>query len=342
MKRGVTVIGGGSWGTTLAHLIAQNDQPVKLWVRQPELAAAMNATHRNPRYLTEIALDPRLVATSSLAEAAHDAAVFLLMVPSHSLREVMRELGGLLDGSHVLIHGIKGIEPGTFKRMSQILREESCCRKIGVLSGPNLAREVAQGHPSATVIASHFPEVIEAGTRLLKCRTFRVYGNDDVVGTELGGSLKNIVAIASGMAHGLGFGDNTMAMLLTRGLAEIARLGVHLEANPITFSGLSGIGDLMATCFSPLSRNYQVGFRVARGETLDAVTADLRQVAEGVRTARTVAEYAQAQGIYMPITTGVYRVLFEGITPRAALEALLDSGRNPSEQDHPHREISIL
>lgn len=342
MTRSVAVLGGGSWGTTLAHLIARNGHPVKLWLRDAATVQAITTTGRNPRYLPELELHPGLEATTSLAEAAAHAQVILLVVPSYAVREVMAELSPGLDGSHVLIHGIKGIEPGTFKGMSQILREESCCRKIGVLSGPNLAKEVAADYPSAAVLASRFPEVIEVGTSLLKCRSFRVYGSDDVVGTELGGSLKNVVAIASGMAHGLGFGDNTMALLLTRGLTEIARLGAHMQANPLTFSGLSGIGDLMATCFSPLSRNYQVGFRVARGESLAAVTADLRQVAEGVRTTRTVAEYAQAHGIYMPITMGVHQVLFEDVSPRDALQALLASGRNPTEQDRPQREISIL
>lgn len=342
IPHGVSVIGGGSWGTTIAQLIAENGHPVKLYLRDPDLASAINRARRNERYLPELTLSERVMATSSLADAAEGAHTLFLMTPSHSLRMIARELGDHLDGSRILIHGIKGIEPGTFKRMSELLREETCCRKIGVLSGPNLAKEVAAGHPSATVIASAFQEVVDAGVGMLKSRTFRVYGNDDVTGTELGGSLKNILAIASGLAQGLGFGDNTKALLLTRGLTEMMRLGAHLGANPQTFSGLSGIGDLMATCFSPLSRNYQVGLRLAQGQALDAITQDLHQVAEGVRTTRTVAEHAREQGLYMPITEGVYRVLFEGVPPTMALQGLLEVGRNPSEVDAPHREISIL
>lgn len=342
MTHGVSVIGGGSWGTIVAHLIAENGFAVKLYMRDAEQVAELNQTRRNARYLRDLELSPRLLATGSLEDAARDARTLFLMVPSQSLRAVARELGDYLDGRHILIHGIKGLEPGSFKRMSQILREETCCRKIGVMSGPNLAREVAAGHPSATVIASAFQEVIDAGAALLKSKSFRVYGNDDVTGTELGGSLKNIMAIAAGLAHGLGFGDNTKALLLTRGLAEMTRLGAHLGAQAQTFAGLSGIGDLMATCFSPLSRNFQVGYRLAKGEALEAITADLNQVAEGVRTTRTVAEHAHRERVYMPITAGVYRVLFEGATPGEALKGLLDVGRNPNEQDAPRRDISIL
>lgn len=341
MSASISVIGGGSWGTTIAHLIAQNGFPVRLWMRDPEQVRILNENHRNPRYLADLDLDPRLLATTSLAEAAQAATLFI-MTPSHSFRSVMNELGNHLDGSKVLIHGVKGIEPGTFKRMSELIREETCCRKIGVLSGPNLAKEVAAGQPSATVIASCFQEVIDAGILALKSKTFRVYGNSDVIGTELGGALKNILAIASGITHGLGFGDNTKAFLLTRGLTEMTRLGTSMGAEAQTFSGLSGIGDLLATCFSPLSRNYQVGYRLARGETLEAVTADLKQVAEGVRTTKTVTEYARAHHVYMPITESVYRVLFEGTTPEKALGELLEAGRGSSEVDAPSREVSIL
>ncbi|MBM3275499.1 MAG: NAD(P)-dependent glycerol-3-phosphate dehydrogenase, partial [Candidatus Sericytochromatia bacterium] len=261
--------------------------------------------------------------------------VIFLVVPSHGLRAVARHLGGDLDGSQVLIHAVKGIEPGTFKRMSQILREETASRKIGVLSGPNLAKEVALHHPSATVIASRFEEVIEIGRNLLWCKSFRVYGNTDVIGTEMGGALKNVMAIASGIATGLGFGMNTMALLMTRGLAEIARLGVAEGAQLQTFQGLSGIGDLMATCFSPLSRNYQVGLRLAKGETLDDIVAGMSQVAEGVKTTRTVFEWSKASGVYMPITEGVYRMLFDGARPQEVLSSLMDITKYVYEFDSP-------
>ncbi|MNR86841.1 Glycerol-3-phosphate dehydrogenase [NAD(P)+] [compost metagenome] len=337
----VGVVGGGSWGTVLAHLAASNDRPVTLWVRDPEAAEAINATRRNAKYLPELELHPGLTATTDLASLGEQCGVILVVVPSHALRETMARLGDTLDGSHILIHAIKGIEPDSFMRMSQILLEETSCKKVGVLSGPNLAKEVAMGHPSATVIASGYQEVIEAGSEILRSKAFRVYGNPDVVGTEIGGSLKNIMAIASGLADGLGFGDNTKALLLTRGLAEIMRLGVGFGADPMTFSGLSGIGDLMATCFSPLSRNYQVGNRLAKGESLEAIQADMRQVAEGVRTTRTVARYARTHGIYMPITEGIYRIVYEGATPKEALSGLLDVSRNPYEGDAARRAAGV-
>lgn len=329
----VGIVGGGSWGTALAHLIGGNGHRVLHWMRDAATVAEVNAHHTNTRYLPGLALSHAVAATAELARIGQECRVILLVVPSQSLRAVTADLGDHLDGGHVLIHGVKGFEQGTFKRMSTIVREETCVRKIGVLSGPNLAREVAEGQPSATVIASKYPEVIDRARAVLAGPTFRVYGNTDVVGTEVGGALKNILAIASGMAVGLGFGDNTKALLLTRGLVEIARLGGHLGARPATFSGLSGIGDLMATCFSPLSRNFQVGQRLARGETLDQIVAEMRQVAEGVKTTRAVHEYAQANGVYMPITEGVFRILYDGVSPRAALASLMDISRYVYEID---------
>ncbi len=325
--KAVGVLGGGSWGTAIAQILGDNGRDTLLWMRDAEVAAEVNRAHRNPRYLPEAALADSVVATTDLARVGRECHVIFMVVPSHGLRDVARTLGDDLDGSHVLIHAVKGIEPGTFKRMSEILREETATRKIGVLSGPNLAKEVAEHHPSATVIASRFEEVIEAGRKLLWSKTFRVYGSNDVVGTEIGGAVKNVMAIASGIATGLGFGMNTMALLLTRGLAEIARLGVAEGAQLQTFQGLSGIGDLMATCFSPLSRNYQVGLRLAQGERLDAVIGGMKQVAEGVKTTRTVHEWAQRSGVYMPITEGVYRMLFDAAKPQDVLADLMDITR---------------
>ncbi|HEY9721380.1 MAG TPA: NAD(P)H-dependent glycerol-3-phosphate dehydrogenase [Oscillatoriaceae cyanobacterium] len=332
MGERVGVVGGGSWGTALAHLIGENGHGVLQWMRDGKAADELNAARRN-RYLPELKISANVEATGTLARLGDECKLILLVVPSQSLREVAGQLGASLTGAHLLVHGIKGLEQGTFKRMSQILREETCVKKIGVLSGPNLAKEVAQGQPSATVVASKYPEVIDRARDVLVGPTFRVYGNDDVVGTEMGGALKNILAIAAGMAHGLGFGDNTRALLLTRGLTEMARLGVHLGAKPATFSGLSGIGDLMATCFSPLSRNYQVGYRLARGEQLEAITADMQQVAEGVKSARAVHEYAQSHDVYMPITEGVYRILYHEVPPRAVLQQLMDISRYVYEAD---------
>lgn len=325
--RRVGVVGGGSWGTAIAQILGDNGHDTLFWMRDAAVAEEINATHRNSKFLPESQLSETVKATTDLARIGKECHVVFLVVPSHGLRAVARALGDNLDGSHVLIHAVKGIEPGTFKRMSELLREETCTRKIGVLSGPNLAKEVAMRHPSATAIGSRFEEVIEAGRSLLWSKAFRVYGSPDVVGTEIGGAVKNVMAIASGIAQGLGFGMNTMSLLLTRGLAEIARLGVAEGAQLQTFQGLSGIGDLMATCFSPLSRNYQVGLRLAQGESIDAIVGGMRQVAEGVKTTRTVHEWAKAIGVYMPITEGVYRMLFENARPEAVLSDLMDITR---------------
>jgi glycerol-3-phosphate dehydrogenase (NAD(P)+) len=333
MGERVGILGGGSWGTALAHVIGANGHPVLHWMRDTGAVGEVNERHTNSKYLPGLRLADSIEATAELARIGQECRLILVVVPSQSLRQVVSELGDHLDGGHILVHGVKGLEAGTFKRMSTILREETSCKKIGVISGPNLAKEVAEGQPSATVVASKYREVIERTRAVLVGSTFRVYGNDDLVGTELGGALKNILAIASGMANGLGFGDNTKALLLTRGIAEIARLGTHMGAKASTFSGLSGLGDVMATCFSPLSRNYQVGFRLARGENLDAIIADMQQVAEGVKTARSTFEFAQANGLYMPITEGVYRILYQGLDPRIAMGYLMEETRNVFEVD---------
>jgi glycerol-3-phosphate dehydrogenase (NAD(P)+) len=329
----IGIVGGGSWGTALAHLIGSNGHPVLHWMRDAGAVDAVNETRSNARYMPGLHLPPGVRATTSLAAVGEGCRLILLVVPSSSLRTVVSELGAHLDGGHQLVHAVKGFEGSTLKRMSEVIREETCVRQVGVLSGPNLAREVAEGQPSATVVASHFPAVIDAARAVLAGPTFRVYGNTDVVGTEVGGAVKNIMAIAAGIATGLSFGDNTRALLLTRGLAEVARLGQHLGARPETFSGLSGIGDLMATCFSPLSRNFQVGHRLARGESLAQIAGDMRQVAEGVKTAKTVHEYAVAEGVHMPITEGVHRIVHEGVDPREVLAGLMNITRYTYEQD---------
>lgn len=333
MTERIGIVGGGSWGTALANLIGQNGHDVLHWMRDEASMHEINTARTNAKYLSGLALSDRIEATTELARLGRECKLLLVVVPSQAVRPVMGELGNDLDGSHLLVHCIKGLETGSFKRMSTVLKEETCTKKIGVLSGPNLAREVAQGQPSAAVVASKYPEVIEAARQVLLGKTFRVYGNTDVTGTEVGGALKNIYAIAAGLANGLGFGDNTKALLLTRGLAEMSRLGVHLGAKPATFSGLSGIGDLMATCFSPLSRNYQVGMRLAKGEGLEQITAEMNQVAEGIKTARAVHEYAQTHELYLPITEGVYKIVHQGVSPKAVLHQLMDTSRSVMELD---------
>ncbi|MEB3283972.1 MAG: NAD(P)H-dependent glycerol-3-phosphate dehydrogenase [Candidatus Sericytochromatia bacterium] len=330
----IGIAGGGSWGTALAQLIGRHGHAVLHWMRDSASVLEVNTLHTNTRYLPDLTLSDHIVATTSLKELASSCKLILLVIPCHSFRSVLRELGEHLAGDHRLIHASKGFEPHSFKRMSQIILEETCVRQIGVLSGPNLAHEVAQGQPSATTVASNFPAVIEEARLVLAGPTFRVYGNADIIGTEVGGALKNVMAIAAGLAAGLGFGENTKALLLTRGLAEIARFGAHWGAHPATFSGLSGIGDLMATCFSPLSRNYRVGLQLAQGSSTEEITTTMKQVAEGVNTTRAVYEYARRHDVYMPITDGVYQIVHEGVGPHEVLAQLMDNNRFTHEDVH--------
>ncbi len=264
----VTVIGAGSWGSTLAHVLGENGNDVLMWARSEERCTEIGERHRNERYLPGFALSPNISATTDLERACAHSHWILLVVPSHGLRHCAREMGAFLTGEHSVVHATKGIEQDSFRRMSEVLREETCVRKIGVLSGPNLAGEIMRGQPAGTLVASRYREVLERSQAVLHSRSFRVYAGDDVVGAEVGGAFKNIVAVAAGVVDELGMGDNTRALLLTRGLNEMARVGAAMGANVLTFGGLAGIGDLMATCASPLSRNHQVGERLARGQSL--------------------------------------------------------------------------
>lgn len=325
MKRqAIGMVGAGSWGTVLSWLLAENGHQVRLWTRDEELAATINRERRNARYFPDLQLPDSIRATARLADVTAACDLIFLTVPSTAFRPVARALGDTVDGAHVLVHGTNGIERGTFCRMSQIVMEETCCKRVGVISGPNLARELARRSPSATVVASRFAEVCEMAASVLQAPHFRVYAHDDVIGVELGGALKNILAIAAGISDGLGLGVNTKAMLLTRGIVEISRFGEHLDAKRYTFAGLSGIGDLLASCFSPLSRNYQFGSRLAKGESPAAIIADLGEMVEGVQTSQTVHEYIAGRDVDMPITHAVFRVIHEGVSPQEAMHDLLN------------------
>lgn len=323
MKETLGVIGAGSWGTTLAWLLARNGHPVLLWARRESLCEEINETHRNPRYTGDTELPPSLEATPDLARVCEAARLLLTVVPSHGFREVARHMGDHLTGAHCVVHATKGIEQQSFSRMSEVLREETCVRKIGVLAGPNLSKEILAGAPAGTLVASRYPEVVEGCLRALHGGAFRVYGGEDVVGAEIGGAFKNIVAVASGVVDGLELGDNTRALLLTRGLHEMAVLGTAMGASVLTFGGLAGIGDLMATCASPLSRNHQVGARLARGETREQIQESMHMVAEGVKTARAVHAYARHKGLDLPIVQAVFEVLYQNRPVREAVEALM-------------------
>ncbi len=307
----VAVLGGGSFGTVLAHLIASNAHDVVLWMRDADQCRSMQDTHENVKYLPGYPLDHRLRYGSQLQEAVEDAELVFCAVPGKAVRLLARELKGILGVSGRLISTTKGIEVGTFALMSQILGEELGAIPIGVLSGPNLAKEIMAGSLSGTVIASHDERLRHDVIQVLSSSRFRVFANTDIYGVELAGALKNIYAIASGMASCLAGGENTRSMLMTRALAEMSRFAVYMGANPLTFLGLAGVGDLIATCSSSLSRNFQVGVALAQGKTLNQIVGDLEQTAEGINTIRATKEKSDELGIYMPIVQGLYAVVFD-------------------------------
>lgn len=322
----IAVLGGGSFGTALASLLADLGRRVGLWVRREEQAREINREHRNSRFFPDVELPRSLEATTDLEEAVRAAPVLLVVIPSRSFRDVASRMGEYVRGDQIVVHATKGIEVDTFKRMSEILREETCALKIGVLSGPNLAGEVMARHPGGALVASRYQEVVDRIQELFRSDRLRVYGGRDVVGTELGGSFKNIIAIAAGAVDGMGFGDNTKGLLMTRGLSEMARFGVALGADVFTFGGLAGIGDLITTCGSRLSRNRRVGEALARGDKLPEILERLGQVAEGVPTTAAVHRQAVAMGLDLPIVRAVNSVLYEDVSP---LDALADLMRLP-------------
>jgi glycerol-3-phosphate dehydrogenase (NAD(P)+) len=318
----VTVLGAGSWGTTVGSLAARNARTT-LWARNPDVAAEVNAEHRNARYLGDLALHADLRATPDLEEAVCQADVLVVGVPSHGFRAALEEAAPFVRPWIPIVSLTKGLEQGTDLRMTQVIDEVLPGHPAGILAGPNLAKEVLQGYAAAAAIAMPDEHVAASLQRLFAQRGYRVYTNTDVTGSELGGALKNVIAIAAGMAEGLGTGDNTRALTVTRGLAELTRLGVALGGRPTTFAGLTGMGDLIATCMSPLSRNRTVGERLARGQTIEEITAEMNMVAEGVKTCRVVMDLAGRAGVEMPIAAEVDAVVNDGRTPAEAFRGLL-------------------
>lgn len=319
----VAVIGAGSWGTTLARILGDNGRRTLLWARREDLCREINESRENRDYLPGAELAPCVEATHDLQRVCDTCKLMLLVVPSHGLRKLAYELGGFVTGEHVVVHATKGIEQATFKRMSEVLVEETCLRKIGVLTGPNLAKELAQRQPAGTLVASRYDEVFRRAHAALSSDYFRVYWGQDVIGAEVGGAFKNIVALAAGVVTGLGLGENSKALLLTRGLSEMARLGVAMGAEVLTFGGMGGIGDLIATCSSTLSRNHQVGARLAQGESLQQIQDHMQMVAEGVKTTGAVHGFATRKGLELPIVRAVYHLLYEGGTAPRLLEDLM-------------------
>jgi glycerol-3-phosphate dehydrogenase (NAD(P)+) len=307
----VAVLGGGSFGTVIANIIAGNGHRVRLWLRNTALAESINDQRQNSEYLPGYLLDDKLEATASLAAAVESVDVLFVAVPSGSFRQVVRELAGHVSPQTLVISLTKGIEPGGFRLMSEILSEEMPDNPRGVLSGPNLAREIAAGHVTASVIASADADINTRIHDLLHSESFLIYSSGDMYGVELGGALKNVYAMLSGVGAALELGENTVGMLLTRSVAEMSRFAVHMGANPMTFLGLSGVGDLFVTCSSPLSRNYQVGLAVGRGQPLDEILAAMDQVAEGINTLGLLKVEADRRGVEMPLVKGLYAILYE-------------------------------
>jgi glycerol-3-phosphate dehydrogenase (NAD(P)+) len=319
------VLGTGSWGTAFAAVLADAGTETTLWARRPELAEAVRDRHENPDYLPGVALPETLRATTDPEEALDGSDFVVLAIPSQTLRENLAAWAPCVPRDAVLVSLMKGIELGTTKRMSEVICEvaDVPADRVAVVSGPNLAKEIASKQPAATVVACSDGSAAERLQAASLTRYFRPYTETDVVGCELGGAVKNVIALACGMAEGMGFGDNTKASIITRGLAEMARLGAALGADPLTFAGLAGLGDLVATCTSPLSRNRTVGEQLGRGRSLDDIVGEMRMVAEGVKSSRSILDLATKHDVEMPISQHVAHVVHDGMSPQDMLRSLM-------------------
>jgi glycerol-3-phosphate dehydrogenase (NAD(P)+) len=328
MSDRVAVIGAGSWGTAVAGLVSAS-RPASLWVRSAELAASIQSTRENETYLSGVKLPEGLRATSSLEEAVEGVGVVFMAVPSHGFRAVLTELEPFSSGFEAIVSLSKGIENGTNLRMSEVINQVLPGVPAGVLTGPNLAREVAEGQPAASVVALPDEKLAGRVQDLVHTRTFRVYMGTDVIGCEIAGASKNVMAIAAGICDGLGFGENTRAVLITRGLAELGRLGIALGGQVLTFGGLAGVGDLVATCASPKSRNRTVGFELGQGRSLEEIISGMHMVAEGVKSAGPLVGLARSHGVEMPIAEQVEAIVEGRCSPREALISLMDRPSRP-------------
>ena len=321
--KNVAVLGGGSFGTVVANIIAHNNHKTLLWMRDKEQVLSLNNLHENINYLPGYKIHEDVVATDDLAAALKDVDLIFVAVPSSSFRNVVQQMHPLIHKDVILVSLTKGIEAKTFALMSQILAEETDNKHIAALSGPNLAKEIAVNSPTGAVVASIDPEVVKSVQEVLHSDNFRVYSNADMLGVELGGSLKNIYAIIAGLAEAMGMGHNTNAMLVTRSLTEMARFGVELGADPMTFLGLSGVGDLIVTCSSPLSRNFRVGKALGEGKDIDLVISEMDQVAEGVNTLKQVKDKADELGVKMPLVNGLYEIMYNNQTVDHIISSLM-------------------
>lgn len=336
MSKSIAVIGAGSWGTALASVCADNGHEVTLWVRSAETADEINSRHTNEKYLPNALLPESIRACTDVAEVVTGKKHVLLVTPSHAMRSVVKQLAPYLEPDVLLIHATKGLELESLKRMSEVIGEEvpdPIAERIVVLTGPSHAEEVIRRSPTTVVVSSRSGDAMLGAQDLLMNGAFRVYTNADMIGAEVAGSLKNIIALGAGLSDGIGFGDNAKAALLTRGLAEIGRLGVKMGANPLTFSGLAGVGDLVVTCTSKHSRNWRAGFLLGQGKTVEETLGELGMVVEGVRTTNAAKALSDREGVEMPITRGIYSVLFEGKSVRQVVEELMGRGRTFEMED---------
>ncbi|MBO9128253.1 NAD(P)H-dependent glycerol-3-phosphate dehydrogenase [Bacillus sp. 165] len=334
----ITVVGAGSWGTALALVLADNGNEVRLWGNNPEHIAEINETHQNHRYLPGVDLPANIQAYASLEEALSEVSHVLLVVPTKAIREVCRKIQTVIKTPVTFIHASKGIEPDTSKRISEMIEEEipsHLIKEVVVLSGPSHAEEVGLRHPTTVASASKNMKAAEEVQDLFMNSYFRVYTNPDIIGVELGGALKNIIALAAGITDGLGYGDNAKAALMTRGLAEIARLGRKMGANPQTFAGLAGMGDLIVTCTSVHSRNWRAGNLLGKGHSLEEVLENMGMVVEGVRTTKAAYQLAEKMDVEMPITSALYHVLFDGKDVRESVDALMGRVRKHEVEHAP-------
>lgn len=323
----VAVFGMGSFGTALANVLAQNGHEVLMWGKNKQSIEEINTYHTNSRYLNEAKLEETIKATSDLEEAVNFSDTYLIALPTKAIREVVKQIDEKLDSKKVFIHVAKGIENSTFERVSEMIEDSVAPEHNGgvaVLSGPSHAEEVVIQQPTTVAASSKDPEISKLTQDLFMNEYLRVYTNNDLVGVELGGALKNIIAVASGIVAGMGFGDNAKAALMTRGLAEISRLGEALGADPMTFLGLGGIGDLIVTCTSTHSRNYTLGYKIGQGKTVEEALSEMNMVAEGFYTTESVNNLAKEKHIDMPITSALYGVLFENVPLEKSLKLLMD------------------